>query len=65
MGHRDTHKDKNETNYQCDSCDKVFTQKVGLLNHKKRHHEHKKNHRCDYCSQGFYSAGMCGNMDER
>ena len=57
MGHRDTHKDKEETRYECDICNKRFTQKVGLHNHRKRHHEKKRNHKCTLCSSAFYSSG--------
>ena len=59
MGHRDTHKGKDDSKYQCDICDKKFTQKIGLTNHRKRHHDNQRTHKCNFpeCEMAFYTAG--------
>lgn len=59
MGHRDTHKGKDDTRYECDICDKKFTQKIGLTNHRKRHHDNQRTHKCNFpeCEMAFYTAG--------
>ncbi len=40
--------------YKCKKCPSEYKTKVGLINHKNKHHpEEKKNYLCSYCEQEF------------
>ena len=49
---------KNLKVYECDQCDKEFSQQVELKIHIYSVHKKLKNHKCDLCDKSFYLANV-------
>ena len=51
------HEDTKST-YKCDQCEKTFTQKSGLKNHKNKVHEKVKKFKCSKCGKAFGKSSI-------